>query len=82
MAKNFWDELKTKIIIDAGEVNRYAAEKDARRNAVNYGFISAYSNIVREMGHEIEIAIWEDNGFLKIPKVTIDGEVIEYADGK
>lgn len=78
MNNTMYEKLKTEIIMHANHVNQYADDKDARRNATNYGFITGLSYTLKEMGHDIDIAVWDDEGFLRVPKVKIDGEVYTY----
>jgi hypothetical protein len=42
---------------------------------VNYGSASAIARIMTDFGHNVHIPVWDDNGFLRIPKIVIDGEV-------
>lgn len=82
MKDTFFGTIKVSIIMDAGRVNEYAKSGDANRNHVNYGSVTAYSRVLHEMGHSVDVAVWEDNGFLKIPKITIDGEAYNFPDGQ
>ena len=75
---NLFEKLKNNLISSAGNVNRTAADKDSNRNRVNYGCASAYASVLRELGNEIDIACWEDSGYLKIEKIVFDGDVINF----
>ena len=55
--------------------NQQANDGDRNRNHVNYGSASAIARIMTDFGHNVDIPVWDDNGFLRIPKIVIDGEV-------
>lgn len=82
MEKTFFEELKLRAIMAAMSVNRTAEDKDVKRNHVNYGELTAWTRLLRDMGHETDTPVWEDreaNECLKIPRLKIDGEtVIEF----
>ena len=82
MESTYFGKIKTKIIMDCGSVNDYADRKDVNRNHVNYGRVTAWSLMLSDMGHSVEVCAWEDNGFLRIPKLKIDGQTVEYHNGK
>ena len=83
MENTYFGNLKTKLIVGCGRVNDCTDDKDMNRNHVNYGMVAAFASVVRDMGHDVDISLWEDNGFLRIPKLKIDGQtVIEYHNGK
>ncbi|MDD2400904.1 MAG: hypothetical protein PHD60_01585 [Clostridia bacterium] len=72
MGETIFGKIKVNLFGAVTRVNNYASEKDTNRNHTNYGAVTAYADILRELGHEIEIACWEDDGYLKIEKVTIN----------
>ena len=83
MENTCFSSLKTKIIVGCGRVNDCADDKDANRNHVNYGMVIAFASVVRNMGHDVNIPVWEGDGFLRIPELKIDGQtVLEYHNGK
>ena len=83
MESTYFGNLKTKLIMGCGRVNDCADDNDTNRNRVNYGQVTAFASVVREMGHSVDIPVWEDNGFLRIPELRIDGQtVLEYFNGK
>lgn len=71
-------KMKVDIFQAAMNVNRQAEDKDANRNRVNYGVATTCAGVLRLLGIETEIAVWEDEGFLKIPKITIDGKTTDF----
>lgn len=79
----YFEELKKRYIMDAGDVNHYADLKDIRRNRVNYGCVSAWAQVLQDLGHSANTAVWEDrNGCLRIPSISIDGKMLaEFPDG-
>lgn len=72
---NFSD-LKVKVIQAIWRMNQQAEEGDVQRNRVNYGYVQAYADVIRCMGHDTELNnCWEnDKGCLVINKAKIDGE--------
>ena len=66
MYKNYFDELKVRLFESCDWCNKQANDGDRNRNHVNYGSASAIARIMTDFGH---------NGFLRIPKIVIDGEV-------
>ena len=71
-------KMKVNLFQAAMNVNRQAEDKDANRNHVNYGRATAFASVLHDLGHEVEIACWEDEGFLKIPKITIDDKTTNF----
>lgn len=69
---SFLDKLEINLTKAATNVNYYIEEQDTNRNRVNYGLVTAYSHILRELGYKIDIPCWEDNNYLRIEKVTLE----------
>lgn len=83
MESTYFNKIKTQIVMDCGSVNDYADRKDVNRNHVNYGRVTAWSLMMCEIGHKVEVFAWEDNGFLRISALKIDGQtIIEHQNGK
>lgn len=78
MNETYFGTIKTRIITACSNVNTCAADRDANRNRVNYGETIALGAVLRDMGHTVNIPVWEDDGFLKIPKLVIDAWEIEF----
>jgi len=76
MVETLFGKIKVDLIGAVINVNQYAKEKDLNRNHVNYGVAIADANVLRELGHKVEIACWEDDGYLKVPKITINEELL------
>ena len=75
----FIEKLKGGVITAAMRVNRNANEKDVDCNHVNYGHATAIADSLRYLGHEVNIPVWcDDNGCLRIPKLSIDGKVTSF----
>jgi hypothetical protein len=68
------DKLKVDLITAASRVNYYSAEKDLERNRVNYGIANESSDILQFLKIDADAQCYEDEGFLKITKVIIDGK--------
>jgi hypothetical protein len=80
------EALVRKLIVDvvmgAGRVNDYAQEQDIGRNHTNYGCVSKSANILNYLDVDVDVACWRDGDYLKIKRVTIDGNVTEYHNGQ
>jgi len=76
------EKLLVDLIISAREVNNSAERQDCNRNHTNYGIASKCADILNFLDEDIDIACWQDGDYLKIPKVTINGKVTEYHNGK
>lgn len=75
--------IKGRLCMAAMRINTYAEDKDLSRNHVNYGELSAWKQVLEDMGHRVGAWVWEDeNGCLRIPQVEIDGIREEFAGGK
>ena len=76
MEKNkYYKELLNRILDACWSVNMYAADKDNARNHFNSGMAHAYALVLSDMGHDVDIAEYGDEGFLKVAKIKFDGEV-------
>ena len=73
-----YEKMKAKLYEAAMRVNDCANRKDANRNHVNYGIATTCVSVLRELGHEVEVPCWDDDGYLKIPKIFFDGEVTKF----
>lgn len=76
MKNTYFEEIKLRFIKAAMWTNSNAEEGDVNRNHVNYGCCTCWARVLRDMGHETEVPVWEDNGCLKIPFIKIDGEKV------
>ena len=83
MKENYFEEIKMRYIEDAMWTNENAKLKDVNRNRVNYGCCKCWAQVLQDMGHETEVPVWEDDGVLKIPFLSIDGKkILEFKDAK
>lgn len=82
MKETIFSTIKTAIITSARQVNDCARGGDVNRNRVNYGSVIAYASVLRDMGHNVDVAVWEDGGLLKIPKITVGPETFNFPDGQ
>lgn len=76
MKNAYFEEIKTRLIITAMQVNENAKEKDVNRNHVNYGGCNCWAQVLRDMGHETDVPVWEDDGVLRIPYISINGQKV------
>jgi hypothetical protein len=70
------EKLTVDLIMAANDVNRYADEKDASRNSVNYGVALNCASILTFLKQTVVFPCWDDKGFLRIVKVIINGKEI------
>lgn len=78
MSDTYFNTIKTRIIMASSHVNDCAADKDVNRNHTNYGCAITWGRVLVDLGHKVDIPVWEDAGFLKIPKLVIDDWEIEF----
>lgn len=76
------DKLKADFYRSASNVNDYAQQKDNNRNHTNYGSTSTIAAILTDFGCKVQLPVWEDNGYLKIPFIQVDDWKIEFYNGK
>lgn len=72
MKESYFEEIRMRFIGTAIATNDYAMDKDVIRNRVSYGRCISWGQVLRDMGHKINISVWEDDGVLKIPFFIID----------
>ena len=83
MEKNYYEYVKKEYIMSAMNTNDYAEEKDINRNHTNYGSLTTWATVLRNMGHDTRTDVWQDdNGCLRIPCISIDHEDIVFEKGK
>lgn len=83
MERSIFEETKMEIYKAAEAVNYYADQKDLKRNRVNYGCLITWEKIIRQMGHDTNIAVWEtEDELLRIPFVEIETYRMEFKNGK
>ena len=75
------DKLTADLITGASAVNSLADKKDLERNHVNYGAVTTCANVLRHFGHKVDVPVWEDKGFLRIPKVVINDRIVNFHNG-
>lgn len=80
--QRIFEEIKMEMYKAAEAVNHYADRKDLKRNRVNYGCLITWDRIIRQMGHDTNIAVWEDGDYLRIPFVEIETYRKEFKNGK
>lgn len=81
--KNLYiDKLKVDLYRSASNANNCADQKDSNRNHVNYGSANALAMVLRDFGCEVNLPVWEDNGYLKIPFIQVDDFRIDFHNGK
>lgn len=77
--EDYYKKIEYDFMMSAVAVNEYAKCGDAKRNRVNYGLCIAWTRLLDDMGHETEVPVYEENGFLRIPYLKVDGkEIIEF----
>lgn len=81
--KNLYiEKLKVDLYRSASNVNDYAEQKDNNRNHTNYGSASTLAAILTDFGCKVNLPVWDDNGYLKIPFIQVDDWRIDFHNGK
>lgn len=75
MKDTYFDNLKVRLFTDCSNVNSYEEQKDIERNRVNYGCAISWAQVMRDFGHDVDLPVYDSDGFLRIAKIVIDGEV-------
>lgn len=52
--------------------------KDLKRNQVNYGSATAFASVLRSMGHEVDLRVYDADGFLLTNSIVIDGKTFDF----
>jgi hypothetical protein len=71
------DKHMVDLLMAVGNVNRNADRKDVNRNHTNYGISVKCADTLRLFGHQINLPVYENEGYLRIPNVTIDGKDLD-----
>lgn len=74
--ENYYEEIKFRFIKSVMRTVDYAKANDVNRNHTNYGCSTCWAQVLRDMGHVVEMPVYGDNEFLKIPFISIDNEKI------
>lgn len=75
MKDTYFDNLKVRLFTDCSNVNDCERQKDLERNRVNYGCAISWAQVMRDFGHDVDLPVYDNDGFLRIAKIVIDGEV-------
>ena len=51
---------------------------DLKRNHTNYGSATAYADMLRETGHEVDLRVYGEGEFLLTDKIVIDGKEYDF----
>lgn len=76
MAKKYFEIVKERFIMAAVGVNDCVRYEDMKRNRVNYGECITWGRVIEDVGHKVDVPVYEENGYLKIPRLRVDGETI------
>ncbi len=71
------EHARTRLIIGASDVNKYADIGDINRNHTNYGIVTQCTATLVRAGEEPVVPVYETEGVLRIPSVIIGGKLIE-----
>lgn len=72
------EDIKKCLIKSAVRTNYYAHNVDQNKNNTNYGSTTAYANILRKFGVIVDLPVYETKGFMRIPKIVINSEIIRF----
>jgi hypothetical protein len=78
MENTMIESWKEKLIRSARWTNDNAKSQDTNRNHVNYGATTVYADILRDFGVSTDVSVYEENGFLMIPKILIGTKIINF----
>jgi hypothetical protein len=76
------ESLKTSLIKSVMWANSNANGEDLNRNHTNYGAATAYASVLRDFGVKVDVPVYEDGKFLRIPKVIIETRIINFENVK
>lgn len=74
MKGTMYNKYYEELIQTAMRMNNQAKEKDLLRNRTNYGSVSTLSQILRDMGHEVDACVYGDGDYLISAKIIVNGE--------
>ncbi len=81
--KNLYiEKLKVDFYRSASNTNDCAEQKDVNRNHVNYGGATTLARVLMDFGCKVELPVWEDDGYLKIPFIQVDDWKVDFHNGK
>lgn len=82
--RNYFETIRLRLYEAVDRLNDQAADNDHERNHVNYGEATAWVIILQDIGHKVDLPVWEDSKKnLRIPYIGIDGKKwIEFEKGK
>lgn len=72
------DSIISDLIKHAMWTNDNANKSDINRNHVNYGATTAYANMLRNFGVNVDVPVYGDGELLRIPKMAIDARIIKF----
>lgn len=78
MNNPYIENLKVKFYQSASGANDSAEQKDINRNHVNYGSVTTLAGILSDFGCKVELPVWEDDGYLKIPFIQVNDWKIDF----
>lgn len=53
-------------------------QKDNNRNHVNYGSATAYASLLQSMGHDVDLRVYGDDGYLLTNSIIVDGKNFDF----
>lgn len=53
-------------------------QKDNDRNHVNYGSATAFASILQSMGHEVDLRVYNEDGYLLTNHIVVDGKEFDF----
>ncbi len=63
--------LKSKLLKSTKWTNEYADGQDVKRNSINYGAAIICSELLKELGYEVFMPVWNDNKYIRVGKIEI-----------
>ena len=52
--------------------------KDLKRNHINYGSATAFASVLRSTGHEVDLRVYDAEGYLLTNSIVVDGREFDF----
>ena len=73
-----YEEIFTKLYQSVDWMVQNYNNKDVERNHRNSGSALAYATVLRSMGHEVDLRIYNANGYDLTNNIVIDGKTYDF----
>lgn len=73
---NYYKLIKSRLITSVIMTNTYTKDNDVNINHIHYGCCTCWAQVLRDLGHNVDIHVYKENELLKISFISIDNEKI------